>query len=417
MPSYVETIERLPAEQRWRQVRQWMDGEPLAFYGELRDSRPILKLPEVTLVARFSDCTSVLRQHDAFTVALYKPKQSDFWMSQDDTPQHWREKSIMRSILDRDRLADIRQYVAAKAASLLQDAGGRIDAVGGLSRAVPIAFVQERFGFDESDPDDIATWSYWNQYDAFHNQGFDAIRVANPEAVIEQRKAANRGLRAYLGKLVERRAKDLQDGKDKTDPVARLLKLHASGALAEAFDPVRIGQNVGGLLIGTIETTSHATINALAWLLAQPEICARATVAATNADPTAFDGYVFEALRFNPPFPYFFRLCEKATPLAVGTDCQETIEPGTTVMPLVHAAMFDPAAFPDPDTFDPTRSQTNTFHFGYGLHECLGIHIGRQTIPEIVRQVLLLPEIKAIGPVDKKGGPFPEAYPLAWCQA
>lgn len=217
---------------------------------------------------------------------------------------------------------------------------------------------------------------------------------------------------AYLGGLIQRRIADLKAGVARTDPVTRLLKLSLSGALN--FDLKRLGQNVGGLLIGAVETTSHATVNAIAGLLARPEILPRAVAAAQQANASEFDGYVFEALRFNPAFPYFFRVCEKATQLAGGTDYERKVSPGTTVLAVTHSAMFDAAMFSRPDAFDPTRAETNTFHFGYGLHECLGRHIGRQMIPEIVRQVLLLPGIRAEGPVDKKGGPVPESYVLRW---
>ena len=79
---------------------------------------------------------------DIFSVALYKPKQGDYWMAQDDTAVHWREKSIMRAILDREDIPDIRTFVAHKAAELLAAAGGSMDAVPGLTRAVPLALVQ-----------------------------------------------------------------------------------------------------------------------------------------------------------------------------------------------------------------------------------------------------------------------------------
>ena len=73
---------------------------------------------------------------DLFSVALYKPKQGDYWMDEDDTAVHWREKSIMKAILDREDIPAIRSYVADKAAALLSAAGGSIDAVMGLTRAV-----------------------------------------------------------------------------------------------------------------------------------------------------------------------------------------------------------------------------------------------------------------------------------------
>lgn len=412
MDSYLEKIEQTPLKQQWPLVRKWMDEEPLALYAELREFRPVLKLPELTIVTRFSDCASVLRQHDIFSVALYKPKQGDFWMAQDDTAMHWREKSIMRSVLDLEQLADIRCFVAEKASMLLHNAQGCIDAVNGLCRALPIALVQERFGFDESDPKDLLEWSYWNQYDAFHNQPFDSVVVEDPALIVTKRKASGERISAYLVELIQRRAAELKAGKVNNDPVTRLLKLSMSGALE--FDIPRVAQNAGGLLIGSVETTSHAAINALSWLLERPEQLSVAVSAASNDDPAEFDGYVFEALRFNPAFPYFFRVCEKATQLAAGTDYAHDITPGTTVMALTHSAMFDETAFPDPKRFKPTRPWTNAFHFGQGIHECLGRHIAQAMIPEIVRQVLLLPGVHAAGPVEKKGGPVPEFYPLEW---
>jgi hypothetical protein len=35
-------------------------------------------------------------------------------------------------------------------------------------------------------------------------------------------------------------------------------------------------------------------------------------------------------------------------------------------------------------------------------------------IPEMVRQVLIRPGIKAKAPIDYKSGPFPEQYDLGW---
>lgn len=39
----------------------------------------------------FADCEEILRRHDLFSVSLYRPKQGDHLMAQDDTAQLWRE--------------------------------------------------------------------------------------------------------------------------------------------------------------------------------------------------------------------------------------------------------------------------------------------------------------------------------------
>ena len=190
MANYLQRFDATPAAGRWPLVRGWMHEEPLAFYAELRKDRPILVMPELTLATRFDDCTEILRRHELFSVALYKPKQGDYFMAQDDTAVHWREKSIMRAILDREDIPPIRTYVANKAAELLAAAGGAMEAVSGLTRAVPLALVQDWFGFAHSDPTKLCKWSYWSQIDTFWNQPFELDRVARSKQ--DRRRARSR---------------------------------------------------------------------------------------------------------------------------------------------------------------------------------------------------------------------------------
>jgi cytochrome P450 len=409
--GYLERFDQTPVRERWALVRRWMFEEPLPFYAELRKCRPILVMPELVLATRHADCSEILRRFDVFSVGLYRPKQGEYWMAQDDTANHWREKSIMRAILDREDIPAIRTYVESKAVELLRVARGRIDAVNGLTRAIPIALVQDWFGFVDSDPAELQRWSYWNQMDAFWNQPFDSVAVADPAQVVEERKAANAAMRDYLIGLVRRRAAELQAGAGGNDPVSRLLRLSFSKALKFEID--RVVLNLGGLLIGAVETTSHACVNALDGLLHRAESLDAARAAAAAGDLSRFDGYVFEALRFRPAFPYFFRVCEQDTLLARGTDYQTPVAVGQTVLAVTHAAMFDDVAFACPDEFDPDRERSSMFHFGLGLHECLGRAIGNVMIPEIARQALLLPDLH-VGPVDRNGGPVPEHWAWRW---
>src|SRR4051794_26504429 len=164
MICYLDRFDATPESERWGLVRRWMFEETLPFFAELRRNRPILVTPEATLVARYHDCQDVLRRHDTFSVALYKPKQGDYWMAQDDTPIHWREKSIMRAVLDREQIPEIRTWIGETTAAVLAKAGGRIDAVEEITRAIPIALVQHWFGFEGVDPKDLREWSFWNQY-------------------------------------------------------------------------------------------------------------------------------------------------------------------------------------------------------------------------------------------------------------
>lgn len=434
MGRYLEQYDATPESERWRLVRAWIFNEPLPFTAELRAERPVLAMPELVLATRYADCVEILRNYTLYTVALYKPKQGPYWMAQDDTAEHWREKSVMRSLLDREDIPAIRSYVAAKTAQLLSAADGSLDAVDGLTRAVPIALVQDWFGFTDSDPKALQRWSYWNQMDAFWNQPFDSIAVADPQHVVAERERTSKELAAYLTALAARRAVEVgiettlaarllraaadfvkrQLGTAKpgpTDPLARILTLSFSGALKLPVE--RAVLNIGGLLIGAVETTSHCVVNALDVLMQDPERLAAARAAALADDPTGFDGYIWEALRFKPAFPYFFRTASAETALSRGTPFETAVPSGRTVLALTHSGMFDETAFTTPERFDATRPFGNVFTFGMGLHECLGRAVGSVMIPEIARQALRLPNLST-GPVDRKGGPVPESWEWQW---
>lgn len=390
-------------------VRGWIKNSPDEFFDELRAARPVLVTPGCTLLALHQDVVDVLLQPRVFTVQLYEEKMGSYLMAQDDTPVHFREKAIMRSMLNRDDLPRIRQLVARTAAERLDAAAGkRIDAIAELTRGVPIAIVQEYMGFDGVDPDQLARWSYWNQWDTFHNQPFD--RNDNAQEIHTTTAAVNAELRQYLGELVPRRLGEIAAGTDREDVVTRLLR--ASLPAAVGFPMDRLVRNIGGLLIGTVETTSQASAQALQGLFRRSDELAKAR--AVIDDPSRFDGYVFEALRFDPISPYLFRRCAEDHVVGRGTAHETTVPADTIVLPLVLSAMFDERAHSKPMDFDPARPRDKMFHFGFGLHECLGRYIGEVTIPEIVRQVLKRPDARPLGAIEYGEAGFPERYDITW---
>ncbi len=413
MGQYLNHLDALPPAQRWAYVRRMIFGEPLPFLAELRTERPIVVLPELTLATRHADCTLILRRHDCFGVDLYAPKQGGYFMAQDDTATHWRDKSVMKSILDVEDIPRMRDWIGAAARDALNDAKGNIDLVRAVTRGVPVRLVQDWFGFDKSNPDKLIDWSYWNQQDAFWNQPFDSVAPGiDQDGIVANRKSANISMGFYLGRLIARRSLAVKLGSDATDPVSRLLRLSFSDATKFGLRDVIF--NVGGLLIGAVETTSHAVCNALATLAQDPARLAAATLAAKSDTAAAVDGHVYEALRFNPAFPYFFRLCHRSTELSGGTTHAAKIAPGTTVLAVTQSAMFDPAGFPAPDHFDPTRDQSDAFTYGQGLHECLGRHIARVMVPEIARQILRRDALDFGAGPDFRGGAVPQAWPVRY---
>ena len=176
--------------------------------------------------------------------------------------------------------------------------------------------------------------------------------------------------------------------------------------------------NIAGLLIGAVETTSQAIVQALDQILRRPELIPVAIGAAMSGSPEAFDPIVWEALRFDPINPLLFRFAQRDSVLAAGTSRQSVISAGSIVFALTASAMHDRTALQEPDTFVAGRPRHHYLHFGYGHHTCLGEHVGAAMIPEVIRRILLRPGIGRLpndgSAVDFADGPFPERYLIAY---
>jgi cytochrome P450 len=187
----------------------------------------------------------------------------------------------------------------------------------------------------------------------------------------------------------------------------------------EWFDEDTIHRNIGGLITGILETTNKATVFVLDELFRRPDILKGAIEVAKQKDMDSMYGYVSEALRFNPVQPGVIRYAEKAQVLKGNGTKSYTIPAKTKVFALTAAAMFDPAAFPDPKKFDPARKGVVYMNWGYGLHECYGKYINAVTISELAAAILRLPNVRrAPGRAGEgtglKQGPFPTNFVVAF---
>lgn len=418
--NYLEQYDAASEAEKPYMARRWIDMEPLPFFKELREKRPILITPKFTLITRFDDVREVLNMPKVFTVQPYVPKMGDYLMMHDDDALHTREKSLMQCMLSRDDLPAVRAMIARVSKEILDAANGNIEIVGKYCRMVPATLVREYFGLTGAKRADLIEWSYWNQVDTFHNQPFDLLPPEKSQYIIDRHNETSKKLGVFIVELIARRTLQVK-AEELTlstlirlddDIVTRMLRTDYPKQLK--FDIKRLGINAGGLLIGAIETTSQAVAQVLQYLLDRPEWLAKAKTAAGQEPTSEFDGIVWEALRFVPITPYLFRTTASDYTVAKGTGHATVLKAGTHVLPVTLSAMFDERAFESPDEFIPQRNWYNYFHFGFGSHECLGRYVGREMIPEMVRQVLMRQEIQAKAPIDYKSGPFPEEYHLSW---
>ncbi|WP_231993770.1 cytochrome P450 [Mycobacterium sp. 852002-50816_SCH5313054-b] len=171
--------------------------------------------------------------------------------------------------------------------------------------------------------------------------------------------AASTELKAYLAEILAERRRHPQD-----DLISTLAESEIDGARltdAEIFAFLLL------ILPAGVETTYRASGNLLVALLTEP-----ALLAELRADRGMLRGAFEEALRWEPPITTVVRRAVR--------DCElggVAIPAGTTVSVSVAAANRDPARYPDPDRFDPTRKNIAHLTFGGGPHLCLGMHLAR----------------------------------------
>jgi cytochrome P450 len=219
-----------------------------------------------------------------------------------------------------------------------------------------------------------------------------------------------------MDELIARRKAELAAGDDGRDDVlTRLLKMQSDPE--NSFDDAGIRRNVGGTILGAIETTSKAATQAFDQLLDRPKLLRKAQEAALADDDQLVFSYVFEALRFNPHNPIIIRHCDRSYIVAKGTKREKEIPQGSTVFAATLAAMFDPEEFPSPNDFRTDRPAGKYIHFGYGLHTCFGEYVNLAQLPGVIKRLLRQPGLRRAAGDDGQmrfDGPFPDSLIVAF---
>ena len=125
-----------------------------SLFAELRETRPVLDLPVMTVVSRWADVVDVLSRNETFRVTYaphMDPSVGPFMLARDGAVQNWRDKAAMRTLLRWDDLPMIRavagEVASAALAAATQQGSGTFDVVATVSRLVPLRVVQRCFGF------------------------------------------------------------------------------------------------------------------------------------------------------------------------------------------------------------------------------------------------------------------------------
>lgn len=187
-----------------------------------------------------------------------------------------------------------------------------------------------------------------------------------------------------LAEIRRRRAASVTPGED----VLSLL-LSARDEEGRGLDDAALVDEMKTLLVAGHETTATALTWTMLELIRHPEVLTRLRAEAEAGGDEQLDAVVRESLRLHPIVPMVMRHLQ--APAVVGGRAYPA---GALLAPNVYLTHRDPAVWPDPTRFDPSRftgtraSPYEFFPFGGGVRRCIGMAFALFEMRTVLRELV-----------------------------
>jgi cytochrome P450 len=270
-----------------------------------------------------------------------------------DPPDHNRLRRVVINQFTPERVEGMRDRVIQLVDELLDAQRNRtqLDIVDDFAHPLPVRVISELLGIPIEDKARFEVW-----VSALIRTIEPSQNVNEAEEVEERASQAVMQMKEYLRGLVATR-------RDRPgDDLISALVVSTSHEDAGEMNEQELLASLQLLVAAGYETTVNSITNGMLTLLRHPDVLAR-----LRHDPDMVIRTVEEVLRYEPPVHIRTR-----TTLADINISGVTIPKGATVVLLLASGNRDPARFPDPDRFDPDRTDNEHFGFGRGIHYCVG---------------------------------------------
>ena len=346
-----------------------LDENPYQLLRQLRESDPVCWVPELNawLVTRYDLAVEVLKNSGSFTVddpRFTTARVTGPSMLSLDGPAHARQRNAFTRGLRPEALG--RDFIQAEISRLLEgirplgQAELRRDLAGPLAAAV----MGDLLGLNQPA---AAILGWYNEIVSV---------VANMAGSTETGVCHT----PSFGMLAENIALAAGEGN------SALLT-----AAAKTLGADELVSNAAVLLFGGIETTEGMISNAILHTLTYGTLA------------------VEESLRLEPAAAMVDRYATRDVTLG-----STQVRQGDQVTVSITGANRDPAAFADPDLYDPSRANAGKhLAFAHGPHFCIGAHLARVETELAVAAVIKLPGLRLSGHAVPRGVVFrkpPELY-------
>jgi cytochrome P450 len=363
-------------------IMAWvMEQLPLGFR-ILRAVHPIARIGKTYIVTRYDDVREAFLNDAGFRVP-YAEKldvimgHQPFFLSMDDTPRYRQDTDAMRKVV---QITDIPQRLIPEVERLgeqiVANSNGELEVVDSLVRQITFDLYSAYFGVTDPPGGSL-------QVSATRLFEFQFADMGNDPSLRAEVDVMAPALRNHIQNLMNARR---SSGQGPDNVLGRCLAMQAQGVPGFSDDQIR--SSLMGFIVGGPPQPPMVVPQALEQLLRRPAALAGAQQAARDGDDKLLAGYVFEAMRFDPLAPFMPRTATNTTTIAAGTSRSTKVPKGASLYVAFSSAMMDERRIPDPQTFNPRRLPHEYIHFGYGLHQCFGIHMNKALLPLMLKALL-----------------------------
>ncbi len=374
--------------------------DPYPYYQAMREHCPVRRVdPGFWLVTSYSGVDTVLSDaglsvdaNKAWrvtepvpmdTVRTYKSSMLTF----SDPPDHTRLRILVNRAFSQRAVRKLEmqlQQIIEHDFNRMADQN-ESDLVADFAEALPLKTIALIFGLHSDEASQLIGWSaaLRESGDLFEMKQLQAILTGQrPGSAGDQgtaasdREHANREIgdfAAFCRDLIHQRSKRPAD-----DMLSTMLAASETGDRLTESEMLAVMMN---LLIGGHLGTTNTIGNAVVAMVEHPDQLRK-----LREDPALMPRAIEECFRFNGSSQVTRRIVVKE----IAIDGIR-IPDGEVILPFMAAANRDPAAFPEPDTFDIARDgQRKNFASGEGEHFCLGAALSRRlcglTLAQVVKR-------------------------------
>ena len=346
--------------------------DPFPVFRALREHAPVKRMPDGSVfLTRYADVVAVYKDPKTFSSDKHEEFGPKYGLDSalfehhttslvfNDPPLHVRVRRLIAGALTPRHVNAMEDGLVRLVDGLLDamqaraERGEHVDLIESFAAAIPVEIIGNLLGVPSAERGPLRDWS------------LAILGALEPALSAEQHARGNAAVRdmlAYLERLVA--ARTAAPGDPEIDVLTRLIQGEQGG---ERLLAKELLHNCIFLLNAGHETTTNLIGNGLRCLHDAPGQKQRLLY-----EPELIKTAIEEFLRIESSNQLGNRITTCETRIG-----DELLAPRTQVTLCIAAANRDPAQFADPDVLDIARNPNRHVAFGSGIHQCVGMGLGR----------------------------------------